>query len=308
MANPLTAGGFPDVLDPRFDEVMDGVFSEVPDIVPELYTIKSPDQSTMRVSGLTPMGLITEFQGAYTYDGPDQGYAVAITNKEFGGGVMIERYLMEFDQFDVIEQQWKLLARSLTQTRQTYALRAFNSGFAVDTAFDYSNDEGVALFSDSHTTPRAGVSTASGFDNLGTAALSPTALKAARLQFRKLKDLAGQPIDGWEPDTLIVPVDLKDRAEEILKTTTGLDTAEGNVNVLSGAMSLWSHIRLSDTNNWFVVNKAAMKDSLRWYDKVKNESKRMKDFDTEIGKYTVYALFSCGRDSVWQWGVGNSVS
>lgn len=308
MASPLSVGGFPDVLDPRFDEIMDGEFTAVPDVVPELYSVSTPDQATMRVSGLTPMGLIPEFQGLYTYDGPDQGYAVQITNKEFGGGVQVERYLVEFDQFDIIEGRWKLLARSLTQTRQVYALRPFNAGFAVDTAFDYSNDEGVALFSDSHTTPRAGVSTTVGFDNLLTAALSPTSLKAARLQFRKLKDLAGQPIDGWEPDTLIVPVDLKDRAEEILKTTTGLDTAEGNVNVLSGAMSLWSHIRLSDTNNWMIVKKQAMKESLRWYDKVKQESKRQKDFDTEIGKYTVYSLFGCGRDAVWQWGVGASVS
>jgi hypothetical protein len=254
------------------------------------------------------MGLVPEFTGLFSYDGPTQGYDWSVSVKEFGLGVMIERLMVEFDQFDQIEGSWKGLARSLTQTRQVYALRPFNMGFAVDTAFDYSNSEGVALFSDSHTTTVSGVSTTTGFDNAGTAALSPTTLKAARLQFRKYKDLAGQPIDGHEPDTLIVPVDLKDKAEEIIKTSLVPYEANNTTNVLSGQFSIWSHIRLSDTNNWFLANKRLMKENLKWYDKVKQEAERQKDFDSKMGKYTVYGIWAAGRSAVWQWGYGAAVS
>ena len=54
-----------------------------------------------------------------------------------------------------------------------------NNAFSIDTLF-YNNSEGVALCSNSHITT-SGASTSTGFDNLGTASLTATAVAAARI-------------------------------------------------------------------------------------------------------------------------------
>jgi hypothetical protein len=308
MANPLTVAGFPDVLDPRFFEVSKGQFEKESDIIDTFYTKRTPTQLTERGTGLTPMDLVPEFNGAITYDGPDQAYDWNVTMKEFALGTQIERLLVEFDQFDVIEDQWRKLADAAFRTRQTYAIRIFTQAFNLDTAFDYNNTEGVALCSDSHTTTRAGVSTTSGFDNLTTAELSPTALKAAYIQYRRFKDLAGNPIGGHEATHLVVPVDLRDRADEITATMRGLDSADSNKNVLEGRYKVVDLIRLTDTNNWFLTNLSMFKSNNFWFDKQSAEFSRLEDFDTIVAKYRVYQIYAAARNAIWQYILGASVS
>jgi len=306
MANPLTTGGFPDVLDPRFREITDGEFKAEEDRISEFYTMEVPTQLTERWSSLGPMGLFPEFGGSVTYDGPDQQYDVTATHREYALGTQVERLLVEFDQFNIIESRFRLLARSARQTRQVHAARIFNNAFANDTLF-YNHTEAVALCSNSHTTTRTGVSTTTGFDNLTTSALSPTALRAAYTQFRKFKDAAGQPIDSNLPTKLLVSVDLRDRADEIVKTPKGLDTNEGNVNTEQGRYSVSDWIRLTDTNNWFIVNPSQMKENLMWFDKVKAEFARVEDFDTIVAKYRGYMMYTLGYGD-WRWCLGASVS
>lgn len=308
MASPLTSQGFPDNLDPRFFEITTGEFKEEKDIIGTFFTMKTPDQMTMRGSGLTPMGLVPEFTGNLSYDGPDQGYAWTATVKEFALGLEIERKLVDFDQFELIEKQWKLLARSARQARQAYAVRPFTQAFSVDTAFDYTTDENLSLCNDAHITPRAGVSTTTGFDNAGAAEFSPTAVKSAYATFRRFKDLAGQPIDENEATHIIVPPDLRLRAEEVIQTLKGLDEATENKNVLSDRYRIIDLIRLTDTNNWFLANLAMFKENHFWFDKHKAEFARMEAFDNITAKYRVYQSYALGRTPVWQHVLGFSVS
>lgn len=308
MASPLTTAGFPDVLDPRFREITDGEYEQEEDMVPMVYSMEVPTQLTERWSSLGPMGLYSEFSGSLSgaYDGPDQQYDVTATHREYAKGVQVERLLVEFDQFGVIETRFRLLARSARQTRQVHAARIFNNAFTLDTTF-YNHSEGVALCSNSHTTTRDGVSTATGFDNLTTSALSPTALSAAYTQFRKFKDAAGQPIDGLAPDELWIPVDLRDRADEIVRTPAGLDTNEGNVNVQRGRYTVKDWIRVTDANNWFMSNSSMRKDSLMWFDKVKPEFARVEAFDELMAKYRGYMVYTLGYGD-WRWVLGANVS
>lgn len=304
MANPLTIAGFPDVLDPRFREIVDGELALEEDKIPTFYQMLTPTQYTERGSALTPMGLFNEFLGLVGYDGPTQGYDWNSTIREYARGVQVERLLVEYDQFNVIEGQWRKLARSATQTRQSLAADSFINAFVVDPG--YTHTENVALCSDSHTTTRPNVSTTTGFDNLTTAALSPTSLKAAYIQGRKFRDDASQPIDSFEFDMLLVPVDLRQRALEIMQTGIGLDTAEGNVNVLKGRYGVEDWIRLTSPVDWYLINKRAMKDNLFWFDKVKPEFARIEEFDNIIAKYRGYFASHRARAD-WRWIIGGNV-
>ena len=109
------------------------------------------------------------------------------------------------------------------------------------------------------------------------------------------------------PDTLFVPIDQEDRANEITKTPYGLDTGNRNINVDAGRYEVipWNYI--TDTNNFFMVNKALMKKFLKWYDRIKLEFHNITEFDTFIAKWNAYMRYSIIYGD-WRWIIGASVS
>jgi len=308
MASVISKAGFPDILDPRYREVTYDTFKLQKDMIPFFYNQVASTQFVERGTDITPMGDMDEFGGTIAYDSPDQGYDWTATHKEFAKGIQVERALWEFDQFGVIDDLFGELANSAFRTRQKDAARFLNMAFSDDTYF-FDTTENVALCSDSHTTTRSGVSTSAGFDNKATSALSPTALGTAITAFRKLKDLGGERINVM-PNLLIVPVDLRDRALEIIKTEKGLDTAEGTINIYNSDydFNVVDWIYLTDTNNWFLADSVMMKKNLKWYDKVKPEFARVEAFDELIAKYRAYMFYTLGRGSLWQFIYGSAVS
>lgn len=305
MASPLTIAEFNDLLDPTFRQIWDGKFDKGRDLVPMLHTVVTPTLLTEKGSALTGMGLFSEFTGTIAYDGPDQGYDWQSTAKQFAKGMLIERMLFEYEQFGMVENMFELLAESAFDSYQEEAIQTLVQGFVVDSG--YTHSEGVALFSDSHTSPRSGVSTATGFDNLSTAALSPTALKALRIQARRFRKDNGQPIPNFMLDTIYGPPDLEDRASEIAKTVSGLDSAEGTSNVLQGEFRYVALERLTDPNDYYVVNNAALKKNCMWFEKVKPEYSRIEDFDTIMAKCRGYYIVHRARAD-WRVGIGCQVS
>ena len=311
MAVPLSTAGFPDVLDPRFREIVDGVYDRPDDKLDMFFTKSASNIDIERGSALTPMGNFQQFSGSggsgvVPYDGPDQGFDWNATHIEWALGVQVERRLWRFDQFNIIESRFNLLADSAFETRQGHVAGvAFNDAFSASSSF-FTHTEGVAIYSNSHTTARPGVSTSAGFDNLVTAALSPAALTSARTQLRLLRDDAGRR-RGPEPTALIVPVDLEDRANEIIKTTKGLDSAEGTINVHDGRFRVipWQYI--DDTNDWYLVNLERMKSNLMFFEADPLEFARVEDFDTFIAKYRGYMTYTMSRGD-WRFGIGAQVS
>jgi hypothetical protein len=311
MAVPLSVAGFSDVLDQRFGEILDGLHERPDDKVGMFFREKASSQETERGSALTPMSNFQQFSGSggtgtIPFDGPDQGYDWNATNIEWSLGIQIERRLWQFDQFDIIDDSFKFLPDSAFETMQIQAAGvAFNDAFSSSSSW-FTHTEGVAIYSNSHTTARPGISTSSGFDNLVTAALSPAALTSARTQLRLLRDDAGRR-RGPEPNALIVPVDLEDRAMEITKTVRGLDSAEGTINVHDGRFRVipWQYI--TDTNDWYLVNLERMKSNLVHYVATEPEYARVEDFDTLIAKYRGYFNHTFARND-WRFGIGAQVS
>lgn len=311
MANPLSMASFPDCLDPRFREIFDGEYGRHEDMIPRLYTKAEPTQYTERFSALTDGPTFDDFSltGSVQFGGPDQGYDVSTTYKHFAKGTQVEKDLLLYDQFDVIDGKYKWLANSAFDYQQIDAARIFNMATSVDTRF-YTHSEGVALCSDSHTTPVAGVSTTTGFDNLITSALSPTSLKAAIIQFRKFKTPQGRIIPGLKPNALIVPIDLEFTAKEIAQTTMGFEPenfGDKTVNVLKGQFEIIAWEYLTDTNNWFLVDTSRMKDNLVWFEKQPLQSDRVEDFDTYVAKYRADMYYHPVYKD-WRWVLGASVS
>jgi len=171
---------------------------------------------------------IPEFNGKISYLGIAPGYHVKIEPKEYAGGIQAERKLIDDKKYSVLDNRAAGLMTAAQRTREKLGVRTFANAFSA--AFDFmTSEEGVALCSSSHTT-KAGTSTASGFDNAGTSALSKTSVAATRLLMRQFRNDISERIDMSDNLALIVPDNLADTAYEIVNTPKSLDTAEGNVN------------------------------------------------------------------------------
>ena len=91
------------------------------------------------------------------------------------------------------------------------------------------------------------------------------------------------------PDTLIVPKNLREAAWEVINSDGKADTANNNRNFLKGKYNvIVGGVWMTDTNNWFMVDSKLMKMYFDWFDIVPLEFSQAKDFDGFTAKYADY--------------------
>lgn len=306
---------FGDLLDERFQGIVDSVdeYNQLSDMVPTLFDFPSHNNSNdVRYSQVGAFGDVPEFTGSVDYDDVYQGYDVTATHIEFASGFKIERKLYDDEQYNIMDAKPEGLADAWNRTRQQHAAQVFVNAFSAANDF-YSHSEGVALCSDSHTTTADGVSTSTGFDNLGTSALSHAAVVAARIQMRGFRDDRGNRVTIM-PDELWFPVDLFDKAQEILGSDKNPENANNATNVnQSGRSGLkdgsgragWEY--MTDANDWFLCDSRMRKQNLKWFDRVEKEFAFVEDFDTLVAKWRMYGRYSWLWRN-WRWILGHQVS
>lgn len=315
LATVMVKGSFGDLLDPRFREVATEEYQKFhEDMVPVLHKATpptTPQRDTEKYSEVSDLPMAGQFTGSLDYAQFYLGYDTTASYMEYAQGIQVERTLVEYDQFNLIEERPRALARSMFRRRQYDAHRWLRNAFSVDTYF-FNRSEGVALCSNSHTTT-TGVSTAAGFDNLITTAFSATTLKTAVVQGHDLRNLQGHPIQvNW--DTIIAPIDLYEEVWEVVSSMGKIDSAQNNRNVHYGAYNiifLRNKVDFPDTNDWFLADSTLMKDLALWFDQVypgnQPEFGFTEEFDTFVAKYRAYMRYTnIIRD--WRWLLGAQVA
>lgn len=305
MPVPHQSTNFADLLDPRFEKIFFETYDDLPDMLPTLFTF-APDngRDSMMWSAVGTLGDWPQFEGTVTYDSQSQGYDVTATHVEFASGIQVERKLFDDDQFNIMDQKPRALARSANRTRQKDGARMLNNAFSIDSLF-YSNSEGVALCSNSHTTT-SGASTTTGFDNLGTASLTATAVAAARISMVDFRGDRAERI-GVVPTELWYPPNLYEQAFEIMKASGKVDTDLNNPNVHMGQYQGFEWNYLTDSNNWFLVDGALRKEHVHWVDRIPMEFAMAEELDTIIAKWRGYMRYSMAHTD-WRWIFGSQVS
>jgi hypothetical protein len=293
MANPLTSSQFTRLLDKRLREVSENTFKELPSMIPTLYKELSTDSAFEEFYEIGSLPDIPEFNGKLEYVSPAPGFYTKIEPKEYAGGVMFERKLLDDKKYSVLDSRAQMLAESAHRVREKLGVRAY--AYAFSTAFDFmNNEEGVALCSTAHLT-KAGTSTTNGFSNAGTSALSKTSVAATRLLMRKFRNDIGERI-VIEPDTLLVPDNLYDTALEIVGTPKGLNSGEGTINVQYERFKVIPYLRLDDysTTRWYMLDSKLLKRFMLWVNRVSPESNNTIDFETFLVKHSIYFRAGAG--------------
>lgn len=305
MAAPMDSGAFGDLLDKAVTKIFYQELDQLPDMIGDFFAMDSSSDSFEKWSGIGEIGDFNEFNGIVTYQSQTQGYDVTAEHKTFVNGFQVTKQMYEDDRHGIWERKPTQLANAYMRTRQAHGARVFNYAFTNDTYF-YSNTENVALCSDNHTT-NSGASTATGFDNYVTGSLNAVNVSAARTQMRGYRGDVANKISVM-PDTLIVPIELADRADEIVKSQKDPNSANNTYNPQgNGRWSVKEWEYLTDTNNWFMTDSKNAKQWLVWFDRVKLDFGKAEEFDTFVAKWRARARYSYMWLN-WRWILGAEVS
>lgn len=269
-------------------------------------------EDEVEFAGLGPM-LEKPEQEAVAYQDAIQGGSVRYQHKTYALGCRTSFELFEDDQYKLINQVPKALARSAVFVKEQVAANVFNLGFSAQTGV---STDGLALFSNQH--PLLGGTAATtygpGLTNIISAAgtypnrpatdvdLSFTALQLAINQFERLVDSQGLPI-MLKPRHLVIPPELKFIAREILGSPNKPYTSDNEINsLIREELDFFVYHYLTSQSAWFLLcEKDATR--LKFFMRRALDEDYADDFDTRSIKQIAFMRFSVGA-TTWMgtWG------
>lgn len=302
---------FPDLLETtaKFTDIFNETYKRESSDIEEFYRVVRNPTVNVRFSSVSGMGQLMEFTGLVDYGTIAQGYDVTVTPVQFARGFSAERTLMDDDQFSILNGKPKALGTAAATTRNYHKFRVFDNSFSVDSLFGV-HTEGVSLCSNSHTTT-TGASTAVGFDNLTTAALSSVAISAMRVQMLNFRDEQGERIDGNSPNVLLVPQQgsMEETAWEIINSMGKWDEVTNTANFNRDRYTVKAKLQLSDANNYWLISDSGMKgdQGLVWHERNAPEFANIEDFDSLIMKWRAWGRWA-NHWIGWRWVIGAQVA
>jgi len=266
-------------------------------------------EDEVEFSGLGP--LQPKLEGtAVQYQDIIQGGVKRYLHVPWALGVRASWELIKDDQYKLINQAPKCLARSAHFVREIQSWNVFNLGFTSTIVID-----GQTLFNTTHPLlggPQA-TNIGPGVGNIIAATgtypnrpttdvdLSFTAIQLSVNMFERLIDSQGLPV-SIKPKYLVIPPELKWIAREILGSPHKPYTADNEINSLikEDLMYFVCHY-LTSASAWFLVGD---KDahSLKFLNREDLEEDFSDDFDTRTIKQIATMRFSTGATNwlgVW---------
>lgn len=232
-------------------------------VIPQLFNISTSTKSGESDLDIGGLGDWEEFKGVINYEDNAEGYKWEYAHKKFVKGFSIDEDLVNDNQYNVINARPATLAMGAMRKREVDAANIFNNAF--DTGAANLGADAQSLCDGAH--PYSPINTASTQSNTGTTALSRDSIIATRKLMKAYVDDKGKLI-SVVPDTLLVPPELEETAW--LEATNAMETnsADRNqsfVNSLGFNVIVWD--RLTDANNWFMIDSGMAKAGmLRWFD------------------------------------------
>ncbi len=143
--------------------------------------------------------------------------------------------------------------------------------------------------------------------NAGATAMSPTAIEATRrIGHTDIFNDRGE-LMLINYDTILCTVKNEETAYEVINSKGKVDTANNNRNFHYGRYNLAVWDRLTDSNNWFMIDSKLCKMFLLWWDRVKDGIKMDRDTDSLVAKWYIYERYSASWAD-WRPIYGHNVS
>ena len=297
----ITRSQFLSLMEPKLrDIVSDKDLDQYPTIYTQFYDMVGSSSKQKETyydyAGLGDFEVKNE-GGPVTFTDPISGAELAFTHVRFSNGYKVTQEMLDHDQYGEIRTLEGELRRALKDFLEVRGHLVLNNGFGTTdaSAFEAGDFRAEALISTSHTLLDAG--TAQTNRPSTDANLDWTALANAKIQFGLWRDNRSRRVMS-APRTLIVHTNDSLTAQELLQSQGKPGTANNDINVLRGEMSLVVTPYLTDTNSWFV--KAGDTKTV-WHWDQQPRYGMMEDWDLEVIKRKVLVGFSHGHLTWYGW-------
>lgn len=268
--------------------------------VRQFYNEQSSMKAMERTQGRGNFGLVEEQTGsAFDYDEVDVGDAKQYTHRRKSKGLRIPQDFVEDDSYAQVEAMISDFADSFRTTVAYDMASTFNEAFSTT---NIVAADGRALCSTGRNSGKAVL------NNKGTSALTHDNVIATRKLMRQMKDPTGL-ILRINPDVIVVPVGLEDKAEEITMSVNRSDNANNAINTNRKLRHVVEPL-LTDDNDWFLADSVRAKRHLWWWWRIRPEGNFAVDpkslFDLEL-RTRGTMRYSFGPDD-FTWIYGHQVS
>ncbi len=258
-------GNFPELvdIDPVLTDIFFDHYNAIPDIAPDLYTMRSSDKAHETDKRVGSFSDPVDFDktGVVPYDTAEDDYTIVYTPTHFVRGFSVTQVMLEDLQYDNIFQRASNLGTAFARKRAKDAVATFNTAFTAGATAGY---DGVALCSATH--PRSETD-ATQVSNTLALALNSTNLETAITTMQAFGDDRGEEI-SVEPNILLVPRALRKTALELTESEYTPGSANNAINVHAGMMTMVSGY-LTDSNAWFVIDSNMAKmGMLKWVNRI----------------------------------------
>lgn len=297
----LTQEQFNTLLIPIIYHQFDVGMKMVPSMRSELFNVQSSQVATEYGTGIG--GMSPDAWAAYKDTGRkgqldfDQLYTQGYTHQEYPVEVIIRKQLLMNDQYGIINKIIQRVGISAEIRQEEDAASLLNNAF--NTSFTFS--DGKPLCSATH--PR-GPNTTGSYSNINTVALTEQSLSDARVAMMKFKDDKGNLI-GLMPNELWVPPDLQDTAIKVTQSINESASANNAVNAQANRWTVRTWMRLTDTNNWFIMDGMWRQQVANWYNRENFQVMLTRETTTEL-VYEFKLHYSYGVDD-WRFVYGQNV-
>jgi phage major head subunit gpT-like protein len=310
-------GNYGRLLEPGLRKIFFETYAEKPEQFSQVFKVQTSDKAIETDFRMGGFGLFDhkDSMGAVNYQDPTGTKALQYIHEEFASGYIVERKLIDDEQYNTINKMSASLARAARATVETQASTVLNTAIQGGTGVNapVNGFDGKPLIAFDHIRLDGGLmSNLLGKDTAGSGtpaygaaaingALSDRNLKAALIQARAQVDDRGILIQ-CQPTVLVVPPALEYTARTLVGGQnlsvlgTGL-VAGGTTDAATGkntlpAFKIIVMDYLTSSSAWFIMDPTIAQLNFFWRKKL--EFKNMEDFDTMQAKYRAYMRFSAG--------------
>jgi len=264
---------------------------EAPSMREKYFNVMDTDNPYEMYMGMVGLGNVQRKRegGLPAFDSPRMGRPYTVVFPTYGLGVSISREAQDDDKKNqLVPMILRELKKSMIYTQEQDAADMFNDSFT----YQGWETDGVALFSTLHPVLRQQPGTPAYWSNMHPtdAALSITALDAARTSLRTTLNDSGRWMDDIEPKYLDVHPTLVPYAEQIVRSAKVLGSNNNDVNLYFGELIVRGNPRFRSTSAWFL---SAEKHEWVWYNRLKPEI--ITEIDRKIGATTFITTARWGR-------------
>jgi len=266
-------------------------------MIPVLFDEVTSDNAAEAISEMVGAPEFKQWNGEFTYGDMKEGNTKQWVPIIFQAGMAYDRFLLSNAKLVNLKTDQGKFALAAARLRENSCAGIFT--YADQTSFSINGiplnwattANGLALASTAQTSANYGTAQS----NLSTLELNEGNLETVCQKMFDLKDENGNDAN-LQPDTLVVPTALRQKAIEIIGGFGKVDTADNNPNIFNGSMRLivWKNYRkqVGKTGQpWAVLDSQAAKESMKLINRL--ESK-----DT-------YDLVSFKSEETQTWKVGS---